>query len=135
MKSVTALLAIPLSVALLAAGCGGPVVERTDGALGTSGTSEPLDDSRINSAVQTKVFASEGLSSRNIEVFTMNGVVSLTGRVESEEIRQNALKVAAEAEGVTHVVDEMVVDPNWRAKAEAAEAAEEAREDAEEKKN
>ena len=135
MKTGTAFLAIPLSLALLAGACGDRAEQRVDETVGTSGTAEPLDDSRINSAVQSKVYASEGLSSRNIEVLTMNGEVTLTGRVETPEIKATALKVAAEAEGVTRVVDQLVIDPTWRAKAEAEEAAEEAREDAEEKKD
>ena len=126
----SALLALPLALSLVTLGACAADVEPTPGAIGTSGTSEPLDDSRINSAVQSKVFASDGLSSRNVEVLTMNGEVTLTGRVENAEIKANALKVAAEAEGVTRVVDQLVIDPDWRAKEEAQERAEEAREDA-----
>jgi len=129
----SALLALPLAISIVTLGACAAEVEPTPGTVGTSGTSEPLDDSRINSAVQSKVFASDGLSRRNIEVMTMDGVVTLTGVVESEEIRTTALKVAAEAEGVTRVNDRMTVDPDWRARAEAAEEAAERAEDAAER--
>lgn len=120
-RSSTALLAIPLSVSLLAlAGCGEPA-DTSPNAVGTSGAAEPLDDSRINSAVQSKVFASDGLSSRNVEVMTKEGIVTLRGVVENAEIEKNALTVAAEVKGVVRVSDELTIDPDWRAKAEAEE--------------
>jgi hypothetical protein len=121
-RSSTALLAIPLSVSLLAlAGCDRPA-DTSPNTVGTSGTLEPIDDSRINSAVQSKVFASEGLSSRNVEVMTQDGIVTLHGVVETAEIEQHALRAAAEVQGVVRVNDELTIDPGWRARVEAEKA-------------
>lgn len=126
-RGSTALLAIPLSMSLLAlAACGEPA-DTSPNTVGTSGTAEPLDDSRVNSAVQSKVFASEGLSSRNVEVKTQGGVVTLRGVVENAEIERHALTVAAEAQGVVRVNDELTIDPDWRAKAEAEKKLHESR--------
>jgi osmotically-inducible protein OsmY len=121
-RSSTALLAIPLSVSLLAlAGCDRPA-DTSPNTVGTSGTAEPIDDSRINSAVQSKVFASDGLSRRNVEVMTQDGVVTLHGVVETAEIEKHALTVASEVQGVVRVNDELTIDPDWRARVEAEDA-------------
>jgi osmotically-inducible protein OsmY len=113
----SALLVIPLSVALVAlTACGANSERPADDVAGTVGTSEPLDDTRIEAAVQTKVFSLDGLSSRNVTVLIENGVATLRGFVETEEMKMNALKVAAEAEGVTRVIDELTIEPGWRSR-------------------
>ena len=108
-----------LCVSLLTfAACGGDAPPAADPAIEPTerASEEPLDDSRINSAVQSKVFASEGLSSRNVEIATVDGVVTLKGVVENEAIKKTALSVAAEAEGVKQVNDQLTIDPTWRAR-------------------
>jgi hypothetical protein len=117
MRNLPALLAVPLALSLLTQACGGDIPSSSStGASREIGIEEPLDDSRINSAVQSKVFASDGLSSRNVEVTTRDGVVTLKGFVESQEVKQTALTVAAEAEGVARVEDQLTIDPGWRAR-------------------
>lgn len=114
-RHISALLAVPLSLSLLTfAACAQPAADDT--ALTVAAVEEPLDDSRINSTVQAKVFASDGLSSRNVEITTVDGIVTLKGVVENEAIRKTALSVAAEAQGVTRVVDQLTIDPTWRAR-------------------
>ena len=118
MSKPLAILAVVFAVSLVTLACGGEM--QPTGNADRSISQEPLDDSRINSAVQSRVFASDGLSSRNVEVTTRDGVVTLKGFVESQEVKQTALKVAAEAEGVERVEDQLTIDPGWRARLGAA---------------
>ena len=119
-KGISALLAVPLSMSLLTfTACGGDAQTAVDTATTKPAVEEPLDDSRINSAVQAKVFASDGLSSRNVEITTLDGVVTLKGVVENETVKKTALSVAAEGEGVKRVEDKLTIDPTWRARLES----------------
>ena len=71
---------------------------------------EGVDDSWITMKIQSKFFLDEDVRARNIDVDTMNGVVTLKGAVKSEGERQHALAVARSTDGVTTVHDSLVVD-------------------------
>lgn len=70
--------------------------------------------SQTDTGVTTKVkarFAQDDLvRAHTIDVTTRDGVVTLTGDVESMAARQQAVRLARETEGVTEVVDELRVE-------------------------
>ena len=62
-------------------------------------------DTGISSKVKAKFAADDVVKASQIEVETRNGVVTLTGNVDSEEARDRALALAKETAGVVKVVD------------------------------
>ena len=67
-----------------------------------------LTDSSITATVKRKLMS---LDSGKISVSTTNGIVSLTGHVDSEEERQIALMLAETTEGVLEVRSQVQVRP------------------------
>lgn len=66
-----------------------------------------IDDRVITSKVKLKLIEDPVAKARKIDVDTVNGVVTLTGLVDSEEERQRAIKIAASVEGVRRVIDNL----------------------------
>lgn len=62
-------------------------------------------DMGITSKVKSKLVADEVVKSSQIEVETRNGVVTLTGNVDSDEAKKQALELARATPGVVSVVD------------------------------
>jgi hyperosmotically inducible protein len=87
----TSMLAAWVVVAALAVGCG-----ETDAGLTT--------------AVKARLAADETVSAYQIDVDTEDGVVTLTGTVDSIAAETAALRVAGETAGVTRVVNQMNID-------------------------
>ena len=74
----------------------------------TQSPNAQVQDSKITTQVKSKIASDVRLSSlTNVSVNTTNGVVTLTGEVESEEIRQTAAAVAREVPGVVRVNNEL----------------------------
>jgi hyperosmotically inducible protein len=65
----------------------------------------------ITTQVQARYFANPSIAGRDITVSTSNGVVTLTGRVDSEAEKADAVAVARTVEGVARVDDRLVVQP------------------------
>ena len=67
----------------------------------------------VNGALTAKIKAKMTLDDRvkaaNIDVDTTGSVVTLTGRVSSDDERRRALQLARETDGVTSVIDHLVV--------------------------
>ncbi len=67
----------------------------------------------VNGALTAKIKAKMALDDRvkaaNIDVDTTGSVVTLTGRVGSDDERRRALQLARETDGVTSVVDHLAV--------------------------
>lgn len=78
-------------------------------ALGACSTTQPagtqVDDAWITTKVESKLAADPQVSALNVNVNTNEGVVTLTGRVKSEENRREAVKLARDTEGVKEVRD------------------------------
>ncbi len=68
-----------------------------------------VDDAAVTTAVKTKIFEEKGLSSLKISVETQNGVVVLSGTVNSAEHAQLAVAVAKQPHGVKQVVNNLQV--------------------------
>jgi hyperosmotically inducible protein len=75
-------------------------------------------DAGVTGLVKTRLAADGKVSAFEINVDTTNGVVTLTGNVDSQEAKDQALKLARETSGVQEVRDMIAV----RTGSESAEA-------------
>ena len=68
-----------------------------------------LDDAAITAKVKTAVLAEPGLKSLQIGVDTVNGVVTLNGTVDTQEMKDRATNIAQRVDGVRSVIDNLAV--------------------------
>ena len=66
-------------------------------------------DSGITSVIQASLQANDKLKARQVDVETREGVVYLTGVVDTEEARREAGKIAWRTDGVRGVVNDLTV--------------------------
>ena len=64
---------------------------------------QPVDDTWITTKVKADLLATEDVSGLALNVETVNGVVSLSGEVDSRAEADRAVKVASGIEGVKRV--------------------------------
>jgi len=76
-----------------------------------SSAREQLDSRWITTKIQAKYFVDPSVNGRDISVTTINGVVTLSGRVDSENAKQQAVAIARGTDGVAQVEDRLVVQP------------------------
>lgn len=72
-------------------------------------TSEYLSDSWITTQIKTKFLEEKGLKSMDLSVVTKDGVVTLTGEVNTEPERFMAERLAGDVEGVKKVESKITV--------------------------
>jgi len=73
-------------------------------------TGQPeLDDAALSTAVKTKLAAEKVQTLTSVDVDTAQGIVSLSGTVESEAVKQRAAELARQVEGVREVVNNLQV--------------------------
>jgi hyperosmotically inducible protein len=104
----------------------------------TTGTSQPIDTSRAREAgaeigsavargandaqraaangaitgkIKAKMALDDSVKAANIDVDTAGSVVTLSGHVRGDDERRRAVQLARETDGVTSVVDHLVVAP------------------------
>jgi hyperosmotically inducible protein len=82
----------------------GPAVEAA-----ARGVPERMDSAWIATKIQAKYFADPGVTSRDINVSAANGIVTLSGRVVSDQEKQQAVMIARNTDGVTQVEDRLTV--------------------------
>jgi osmotically-inducible protein OsmY len=70
---------------------------------------EGIDDSYITGAVKTQLASDKMVSLTRVEVETNNGVVYLTGQVQTAEQRSHIGSVASQVKGVKRVVNNLQV--------------------------
>jgi hyperosmotically inducible protein len=70
---------------------------------------ELIDDAALTARVKAALIDDEAAKSREIDVKTRDGVVQLSGFVESEESRRTAEEVARSVEGVSEVRNALIV--------------------------
>ncbi len=71
-----------------------------------------VDDLQITAQVKTKLASDVGVSSvTNISVNSTNGVVTLSGQVNSDDVRNKAEAAAKSVSKVVRVVDSLQVTP------------------------
>lgn len=104
MKGAVVRSTVTIVVALLAVGAGA-------GCQSTKGqsTGEYLTDSKITATVKTKLSTARPRNLLAVGVDTNNGVVYLTGTVETPEDRDMAEMLAKDASGVKQVVNNIEV--------------------------
>jgi len=73
------------------------------------GMSELFDDAAMTTKVKLALASSVGSSSTQINVDTRASVVTLTGEVDTPDIRDRANQAALEIAGVRSVIDNIVV--------------------------
>jgi hyperosmotically inducible protein len=69
-------------------------------------------DAGITTNVKSKLVSDDLVKARQIDVDTQEGVVTLTGTVQSSEEEAQALQLARDVSGVTSVVDNITVSPD-----------------------
>jgi hyperosmotically inducible protein len=68
------------------------------------------DDAMITSLIQAKYYLDPSVKTRNVDVSTHAGVVTLRGQVASDDERAQALLLARTTEGVQRVEDSLTID-------------------------
>lgn len=68
-------------------------------------------DTATTSEIKAKMLADDGLPSRNVKVKTTDGVVQLTGNVETQAQSDRAESIAKAVEGVKSVKNDLKVQP------------------------
>lgn len=103
-----------LFISVFVSGCGWVVVG--GGAYqGYKAGSDPrsvgtqIDDATITAKVKLKLLEDPVTKARKIDVDTVNGVVTLTGVVETEEEIKRAIEIARKVEGVKRVVNNLKI--------------------------
>ena len=77
----------------------------------TSSPSRQVDDAAIKTSVKAKLAADVRLSTlTNVEVNSTNGIVTLAGKVSTEDQRRMAGEVARSVDGVVRVNNELQVE-------------------------
>lgn len=64
---------------------------------------QPIDDTWITTKVKSSLLADSDVSGLDLEVETVNGVVTLTGQVDEQAQIDRATEIARDIEGVTEV--------------------------------
>lgn len=82
-----------------------PAMDATaDASLGDGQASDqPVDDTWITTKVKSSLLADTEVSGLDINVDTLNGVVTLRGQVESQAQVDAATRIARDIKGVTNV--------------------------------
>jgi len=70
---------------------------------------EYIDDSKITAEVKAKLIKAEGIKSAEISVATTDGVVTLSGKVESDSQLMEAERIARKVKGVKQVRSTLMV--------------------------
>ncbi len=85
------------------------VKQQTGTSERTAGTT--VDDATLTAKVKTALVENPGTAARRINVTTYNGVVQLSGFVNSRDEKQEAEQVAQSVSGVRQVRNELEVKP------------------------
>jgi osmotically-inducible protein OsmY len=73
------------------------------------GTKRAVKDTTITAEVKTKLASDKNVKASAIHVDTVAGVVTLNGRVNSQEMAQHAAQLAEQAKGVKSVNNQLMV--------------------------
>jgi hyperosmotically inducible periplasmic protein len=76
----------------------------------TQSSKQPVDDAAITAAVKSKLAADVELSTiTDIEVDTLNGVVTLAGKVATADVKHRAEELTQNVDGVVRVTNNIEV--------------------------
>ena len=76
---------------------------------GRESAGEYVDDTTITTAVKSKILGEKSLKVLQVNVETMQGVVQLSGFVDSTRSEYKAVEIARHVKGVSAVKDDLVV--------------------------
>ncbi|HEA84273.1 MAG: BON domain-containing protein [Thermodesulfobacterium sp.] len=109
------ILVLIFSISFFVSGCGWLVVGGSGAYHGYKVGSDPrsvgtqIDDATITAKIKLKLLEDPVTKARKIDVDTVNGVVTLTGVVESEKEIERAIKIAKSVAGVKKVVNNLKI--------------------------
>lgn len=86
---------------------GAEIGEQAAKAVATAGAS--IDEGRLTAKIKAKMVLDDLVKARTIDVTTTGSTVTLNGTVHSRAEQQRAVALAKETEGVTQVMDRLVV--------------------------
>ena len=66
-------------------------------------------DARITASVKTRLVADDQVKAFDIDVDTYDGVVTLNGHVETEVLKDRAIKIASGVDGVKSVASNLQI--------------------------
>lgn len=127
----TGMAAAALALALVAGACRGNEDERARSAANEAGeraqagarqVRDATGDGWLTTKIQAQYFADQEVKGRNVDVTARDGVVTLSGAVESERARQRAVEIARGTDGVQRVEDQLSVAAGDRAAAAGTSA-------------
>jgi hypothetical protein len=72
---------------------------------------EALGDGALTAKIKAKMALDDSVKALDLNVDTVDGVVTVSGKVRSASERERALALARETHGVTKVVDKMTMGP------------------------
>ena len=72
---------------------------------------ETVSEAAITTKIKAKMALDDSVKSRTIDVTTNDSTVTLSGTVRSQAERNRALALARDTDGVTKVIDRLVVQP------------------------
>jgi hyperosmotically inducible periplasmic protein len=78
-------------------------------AAGTDAAERAVQNGRLTTKIKSKLALDDSVRAGAIDVDTNGGVVTLSGTVGSAAERQRAVRLARETDGVTSVVDRLIV--------------------------
>lgn len=87
---------------------GAQIKERT--AQAAQQAKEALGDGALTAKIKAKMGLDDTVKALNLDVDTVDGVVTVSGRVRSKAERDRALALARETDGVRQVVDRMTLE-------------------------
>lgn len=106
-----------LAAALVAAGCDRAATEErarratADVREAAARAGDRLADGWLATKIQARYFADEDVKARYIDVSARDGVVTLSGRVDAQHAREEAVQIARSTDGVRQVIDRLAVRP------------------------
>jgi hyperosmotically inducible protein len=71
--------------------------------------SESLEEGKLTAKIKAKMVLDDLVKARSINVTTTGSTVSLAGTVHSAQERERAVQLAKETEGVSQVIDHLVI--------------------------
>lgn len=82
---------------------------RETGRRAADTTREFVTDAAITASIKTKLAASDDVSALSIDVDTTDGLVTLSGKVDSQEEVKRAVEIASQVKGVKQVISTLQV--------------------------
>lgn len=105
-KNLARILALSTALGIAALTATGCSVARDQQTVGSY-----IDDSGITARVKAELLGSDETSAAAVKVDTMNGIVQLSGFVQTPEQRTAAVEIAKKTSGVRGVKNDIIVKP------------------------